>query len=461
MSEGQLQRLMVSLKEDITIGDEYNALCDVPCGNGQFTGGIGCPDCGYTTGMVNGGPGDACGGTLRDRKGGEHRGPGCQAHLVCDDGECVGPHANRVSDGGLGKGRGEMKEGPNPANASNCPNPISCQNHPYMVQAPPNHPTQPCECVRASSLQRKRPDTGGKDKLKNNLKEMRKLRTTQPINEAQVDNMLGWFNRLNKTGTHYNPVNLLEQRNGNGNGSNSEGHGVDDEEQDCQRCLPNGKVERKTFDFSIECPEGWVDVSEEICCPSICCEDPNQGGNIVPANPAMGCRCSKSQTEVPCSSSSSTVDDEMVSEVKYTYNLIRKAIIKENIRGLNIKNYRGSLLTEQGMYDRNPGIAAAEGIENIIDNLKKGWAMIKDSTTRKQIQNTLTKLNNFMTYSAELIGSGSSQRAPRTYDQLANPLPFPELDEPEDLEDIDDGLEDFDEDWRKEEGKRYHNKNNR
>jgi len=45
-----------------------------------------------------------------------------------------------------------------------------------------------------------------------------------------------------------------------------------------------------------------------------------------------------------------------------------------------------------------------------------------------------------MMYSAELVGSGSSQRAPRSYDQLANPLPFPELDEPEDLEDIDDDL---------------------
>ena len=130
----------------------------------------------------------------------------------------------------------------------------------------------------------------------------------------------------------------------------------------------------------------------------------------------------------------------MVSEVKYTYNLIRKAIIKENIKSLDLRNYRGSLLTEQGMYDRNPGFAAAEGIENIIDNLKKGWAMIKDSTTRKQIQNTLTKLNNFMMYSAELVGSGSSQRAPRSYEQLANPLPFPELDEPEELEDIDDEI---------------------
>ena len=51
------------------------------------------------------------------------------------------------------------------------------------------------------------------------------------------------------------------------------------------------------------------------------------------------------------------------------------------------------------------------------------------------------KLNNFMMYSAELVGSGSSQRAPRSYDKIANPLPFPELDEPEELEDIDDELD--------------------
>ena len=144
----------------------------------------------------------------------------------------------------------------------------------------------------------------------------------------------------------------------------------------------------------------------------------------------------------------------LLEEVSNTYSLIRRQIIKERVSSLKTVNYR-LRLTEQGMYDRNPGFAAAEGIEVIIDNLKKGWAMIKDSNTRKQIQNTLTKLNNFMTYSAELVGSGSSQRAPRSYEQLANPLPFPDLDEPEELEDIDDGyhlqsltkdkFEDFDE----------------
>tara|TARA_B100001094_G_scaffold323323_1_gene373987 strand:+ start:1689 stop:2471 length:783 start_codon:yes stop_codon:yes gene_type:complete len=130
---------------------------------------------------------------------------------------------------------------------------------------------------------------------------------------------------------------------------------------------------------------------------------------------------------------------KLIKEVRNTYSLITRRIIKENIGGLKLVNYE-SLLNEQGQYNRDPGIAAAEGIEVIIDNLKKGWSMIKDSTTRKQIQNTLAKLNNFMMYSAELVGSGSSQRAPRSYDQIANPLPFPELDEPEELEDIDDEI---------------------
>ena len=136
-------------------------------------------------------------------------------------------------------------------------------------------------------------------------------------------------------------------------------------------------------------------------------------------------------------------------EINKTLKLVRESIIRENLNTvLNVRAYRTfNLLNEQSEWSggRNPGVSAASGIENIIDNLKRAWDLIKDSTTRKQIQNTLVKLNNFMMYSAELVGSGSSQRAPRSYDQLANPIPFPELDEPEDLEDIDDGLEDFDE----------------
>jgi len=131
----------------------------------------------------------------------------------------------------------------------------------------------------------------------------------------------------------------------------------------------------------------------------------------------------------------------LMEDVSRTFSVIRKRIIKERIGGLKVNNYSNRVIMEQSEWrGHNPGVSAASGIENIIASLKKGWSMIKDSTTRKQIQNTLVKLNNFMMYSAELVGSGSSQRAPRSYDQLANPLPFPELDEPEDLEDIDDDL---------------------
>ena len=134
------------------------------------------------------------------------------------------------------------------------------------------------------------------------------------------------------------------------------------------------------------------------------------------------------------------VIDDIEAAVLESYRLIRKSIIREQNTKLKLRDY--GLMNEQSEWGgRNPGVSAASGIENIIDNLEKGFSMLKDSTTRKQIQNTLVKLNNFMMYSAELVGSGSTQRTPRSYDQLANPLPFPELDEPEDLEDIDDELD--------------------
>lgn len=134
--------------------------------------------------------------------------------------------------------------------------------------------------------------------------------------------------------------------------------------------------------------------------------------------------------------------ENLLRDVKNTYSLIRDRIVIEGVQNLRIPNYT-QLINEQSEWSggRNPGASAADGIENILDNLKKAWSMIKDSTTRKQISNTLTKLNNFATYTAELIGSGApGGSSPRSYEQLADPLPYPELDEPEDLEDIDDEI---------------------
>ena len=124
--------------------------------------------------------------------------------------------------------------------------------------------------------------------------------------------------------------------------------------------------------------------------------------------------------------------------IEETFGAVRKSIIRERISKLNRKNYT---LTEQSEWrGHNPGVSAAAGIDNIIDNLKKAWTFVKDDKTRKQIMNTLTKLNNFMTYTAELIGSGEKQSKARGYDQVADPIPYPDLDEPEGLEDVDDEI---------------------
>ncbi len=118
---------------------------------------------------------------------------------------------------------------------------------------------------------------------------------------------------------------------------------------------------------------------------------------------------------------------EIESVIREAFKLIRESIVSENL-DLNVEDYSETLM-EQGQYDRNPGTAAAEGIENIISSVKKAYDMIKDSDTRRKLANSITKLGNFMTYTAELIGSGQSQRAPRSYDEVSDDLPYPELEE--------------------------------
>ena len=137
--------------------------------------------------------------------------------------------------------------------------------------------------------------------------------------------------------------------------------------------------------------------------------------------------------------------EELHEDINRTYRAIRRTIIKENNANLDIKDYQEVLSEGFNTGGPNPGVSAAAGIENIIDNVKRAYSYVKDSRTRKQIMNTLVKLNNFMTYSAELIGSGRDQRAARSYDDVSKPLPYPEVDEPEELEDIDDELMEEDE----------------
>lgn len=130
--------------------------------------------------------------------------------------------------------------------------------------------------------------------------------------------------------------------------------------------------------------------------------------------------------------------------VTETYESIRKSILKERVRELDRRDYTlktGMLSEAQDEWrGHNPGASAAAGIENIIDSIKKAYHFLKDGKTRKQIENTLVKLDNFMSYTAELVGSGRDQRGSRSYDKIARPLPHPNLDEPEELEDVDDEI---------------------
>jgi len=115
------------------------------------------------------------------------------------------------------------------------------------------------------------------------------------------------------------------------------------------------------------------------------------------------------------------------SVISEAFKLIRKSIVKENLN-LNIRDYSETIV-EQGQYDRNPGVAAGEGIENVVNGIKKAYDMIKDTDTRRKLANSITKLGNFMTYTAELIGSGSSGKSPRSYEDVSDDMPYPELEE--------------------------------
>ena len=133
-----------------------------------------------------------------------------------------------------------------------------------------------------------------------------------------------------------------------------------------------------------------------------------------------------------------TIDDV----IKEAYSLINECIISEGIDGLDMGDYilneqdpnggngYNRDLGEQGQYNRNPGVAAGEGLEVVIDGIKKAYEMVKDSDMRKKIENTLVKLNNFMKTTAELMQSGApGGHAVRPTEKITNAVPYPELDE--------------------------------
>lgn len=141
--------------------------------------------------------------------------------------------------------------------------------------------------------------------------------------------------------------------------------------------------------------------------------------------------------------------------IKECHQLIRESIKNENL-DLSVEDYSGTIM-EQGQYDRNPGVAAAEGLENVLNGIKKAYDMIKDSDTRKKLANSITKLGNFMTITADAIASGRDQRAMANPDSLKDPLPYPELeavtvdDEEEIAEDAKPDFLDLDKDGDTEE----------
>ena len=143
------------------------------------------------------------------------------------------------------------------------------------------------------------------------------------------------------------------------------------------------------------------------------------------------------------------VNETIGDVIREAYSLINECIISESISGLDVNDY---VLSEQGQYNRNPGVAAAEGIENIVNGIKKAYEMVKDSDMRKKIENTLVKLNNFATVTAELMQSGApGGHAPRHKGKITDEVPYPELDEGEVVEVAKPDYLDFDGDGDKEE----------
>ena len=138
------------------------------------------------------------------------------------------------------------------------------------------------------------------------------------------------------------------------------------------------------------------------------------------------------ETQLERLMSTTTVNKKIVKEsigdvIKEAYDLINECIVSEGIDSLDMGNYT---LNEQGQYNRNPGVAAGEGLEVVIDGIKKAYEMVQDSQMRKKIENTLVKLNNFMATTAELMQSGApGGHAVRHTDKITDDVPYPELDE--------------------------------
>ncbi len=152
-------------------------------------------------------------------------------------------------------------------------------------------------------------------------------------------------------------------------------------------------------------------------------DHPNSGIKVYTEGKRQSVILSEEQFERLISTVNESKEKEIANLIKESHKLIRESIISESLD-----------LGEQGQYNRDPGVAAGEGLEVVLDGIKKAYDMIKDSDTRKKLANSITKLGNFMTITADAIASGRDQRGMTNPDSLRDPLPYPELDEGDDKE---------------------------
>ena len=150
---------------------------------------------------------------------------------------------------------------------------------------------------------------------------------------------------------------------------------------------------------------------------------PNSGKKLFTNGKRQNVVLSEEQLDRLLSNLETTKQKSIETIVRECHQLIRESIISESLD-----------LGEQGQYNRDPGVAAGEGLEVVLDGIKKAYDMIKDSDTRKKLANSITKLGNFMTITADAIASGRDQRSMSSSDSLRDPLPYPELDEGDDKE---------------------------
>ena len=123
----------------------------------------------------------------------------------------------------------------------------------------------------------------------------------------------------------------------------------------------------------------------------------------------------------------------MNEEINRIHNKIRIGIVKEGIKGLDIKKYV-PILSESfygtGSNRHHPGESAAAGLEEIIKGLKKAYEMVKDNETGKMIANSIVRLSNTMSVIGTYMGSGKSQRSVDDewlYSQLSD-IPYPAVE---------------------------------